>query len=151
MKLKKAVSLCMQVGNLNLFDHTDEYGAVTQWLSDGRACYPLCGMPYLDEDTVCTVFDIPEKKQEKMMIRRQDWPKSLRVDDYDGEDKKVEPLPLSINYGGHTVLPMLTRGGGITYIQKNISRRWRMRRICLPTASGWTAAGKNILPCSTGC
>lgn len=118
MKLKKAVGLCMQAGSLNLFNHTTEEGEITQWLSDGRACYPLLGIPYLDEETVCTVFDIPEKKQEKMMIRCQDWPASLRVDDYNNADRMVDPMALSINYGGYTVVPMLTRGGGITYIQK---------------------------------
>ena len=118
MKLKKAVSLCMQEGNLTLFNHTDQDGVVTQWISDGRAVYPLCGMPFLDEETVCTVFDIPEKKQEKMMIRCLGWPESLRVDDYNSSDKVVEQMALSINYGGYTVIPMVTRGGGITYIQR---------------------------------
>ncbi len=118
MKLKKVVGLCMQTGRLCLFNHTDEDGVLTQWLSDGAALYPMDGMPHLDEDTVCTVFDIPEKKQEKMMINMTGWPATLRVDDCTSEDRMVEPMPLSINYGGHTLLPMLTRGGGITYIQK---------------------------------
>lgn len=118
MKLKKAVGLCMQTGNLTLFNHTDGDGVLTQWISDGRACYPLLGMPYLDEDTVCTVFDIPEKKQEKMMIRCQGWPAGLRVDDHSNADRMVDQMAISINYGGSTVVPMLTRGGGITYIQR---------------------------------
>lgn len=118
MKLKKAVSLCVSEGNLSLFNRTDLDGVVTQWISDGRAVYPLGGIPFLDEETVCTVFDIPEKKQEKMMIRCQSWPESLRVDDYDSSDKVVEPMAMSINYGGYTVIPMVTRGGGIMYIQK---------------------------------
>lgn len=70
MKLKKVAALCCQEGAVRLFDQTDASGEVVrQWLGDGRAAYPIDGMPYMETDNICTMFDIPEKKQEKMTFR----------------------------------------------------------------------------------
>ncbi|MCM1439675.1 MAG: hypothetical protein NC131_10840 [Roseburia sp.] len=120
MKLKKVVSLCLQQGQVNLLNQVDKDGVVTQWMGDGGAFYPLNGVPFLDEGTLCTVFDVPEKKQEKILIQCMDFPAGLDVADYTAGDRGVETLGVSIGYGGTTLLPMkiMGAGAGIVYIQK---------------------------------
>ncbi len=107
MKLKKAVDLCLKAGCVHLYDHVDGNGVVTQWLGDGSAIYPLGGIPYLDEDTFCAVFDVPERKREKLLINKATMPESISVADYIAEDRGLEKLDISINYGGVSVIPFL--------------------------------------------
>lgn len=67
MKLKKVAALCAQTGIFHLFDQPNENGEVAcQWLGDGYAVYPMAGLPYMDTDNICAMFDITEKKQETM-------------------------------------------------------------------------------------
>ena len=84
MKIKKIVDLCKKRGYFYLF--TTEGGE--QWLSDGVGAYPLGDVPSLDEDTLCVLFDIPEKAREKMVFRVQQAPSGFCFDDVvPGEEK----------------------------------------------------------------
>ena len=58
MKLKKVLSICKTNGLYYLYDRIDRSGEITQWLGDGYALYPLDGLPILDEESFCAVFDI---------------------------------------------------------------------------------------------
>lgn len=58
MKLKKVLSICKTNGLYYLYDRIDRSGEITQWLGDGYAIYPLDGLPILDEESFCAVFDI---------------------------------------------------------------------------------------------
>ncbi len=120
MKLKKVVAQCLSTGSIYLYDHTDETGEITQWLGDGCAAYPLCGVPYLDAETFCTLFDVSERKQEKLMIRKAPMPESVNVADYVQGDRRVEPIGVGITFGGTALVPLVWRGDErrITYIQK---------------------------------
>ena len=69
MKLKKVVALCNKAKGFRLFDKLDSTGEITQWLGDGYAIYPLIGLPILDEETLCAVFDISEKQRENIVVR----------------------------------------------------------------------------------
>lgn len=68
MKIKKIVSICIGTGRFVLFDRISKNGEITQWLGDGSAAYPLDGLPILDEESLCAIFDIPEKKWEKILF-----------------------------------------------------------------------------------
>ena len=75
MKMKKLVALCKRTGIFRLFDKIGEGGELLgQWMGDGYAAYPLNGIPVLDEETLCAVFDITEKQREKFSIRRVEMP-----------------------------------------------------------------------------
>ena len=65
MKLKKVLSICKANGLYYLYDRIDRSGEITQWLGDGYALYPLDGLPILDEESFCAVFDITREAREK--------------------------------------------------------------------------------------
>ena len=67
MKLKKVAALCSANRAFILFDENRKGGEIRQWLGDGYSIYLLSGLPLLDENNVCAMFDIPEKK------RKREW------------------------------------------------------------------------------
>ena len=69
MKLKKVLSICKTNGLYYLYDRIDRSGEITQWLGDACALYPLDGLPILDEESFCAVFDITGKQREKILFR----------------------------------------------------------------------------------
>lgn len=81
MKLKKVLSICKANGFYYLYDRIDRSGEITQWLGDGYALYPLDGLPILDEESFCAVFDITGKQREKILFRHERLPEHLNVED----------------------------------------------------------------------
>lgn len=79
MKLKKVLSICKTNGLYYLYDRIDRSGEITQWLGDGYALYPLDGLPILDEESFCAVFDITGKQREKILFRHERLPEHLNV------------------------------------------------------------------------
>ncbi len=70
MKLKKVAAICAKQGAFHLFDEMEKGGVfIRQWLGDGRSAYPLSGLPVLDEENLCAMFDIPERKQKRRKRR----------------------------------------------------------------------------------
>ena len=107
MKIKKIVDLCKKRGYFYLF--TPEGGE--QWLSDGVGAYPLGDVPRLDEDTLCALFDIPDKAREKMVFRVQQAPSSLCFDDVMPGEVLCEQGALLLGEGKHGVIPYKTQQG----------------------------------------
>lgn len=93
-------------------------------MGDGCAAYPLNGLPILDEETLCAVFDISEKQLKNTSVQRLTMPDALNVGDTDPDERVLKDDDFSITYGGTEVLPLRTRTG-IIFIQKNTLRRWR--------------------------
>lgn len=121
MKLKKVVSLCNQRKMFRLFDKISENGEIVQWLSDGFAAYPLNGLPILDEETLCAVFDISEKQLKNTSVRRLEMSPALNVDDTDPAERVLQDDDFSIIYGGAELKPLKTRKGIIFIQQKYLS------------------------------
>ncbi len=117
MKLKKVVALCNKEKHFVLFDKMDSTGEITQWMGDGYAIYPLNGLPILDEETLCAVFDISEKQRENTIVRRSNMPEAINADDTDPEERVLSDDDFSIIYGGKELQPLKTRSG-ITFIQR---------------------------------
>ena len=117
MKLKKVVALCNKAKGFRLFDKIDSTGEITQWLGDGYAIYPLNGLPILDEETLCAVFDISEKQRENIIVRRSEMPEAVNVDDTDPAERVLSDDDFSIIYGGAELQPLKTQNG-ITFIQR---------------------------------
>lgn len=117
MKLKKVAALCNSAAAYRLYDQVDKNGVLeTQWLGDGSAAYPLHGLPYMNEDSLYRMFDVPEKKQDKVYFDHGPLPEVLCVDDFCAGEQLAEDMGVSISYGG-TVLVPLSYPGGILYIQ----------------------------------
>lgn len=121
MKLKKVISLCNQRKTFRLFDKISECGEIVQWLGDGFAAYPLNGLPILDEETLCAVFDISEKQLKNTSIRRLTMPDVLNVDDTDPAERVLNDDDFSIIYAGTELKPLKTRNGIIFIQQKYLA------------------------------
>ena len=121
MKLKKVIHLCHQEKTFRLFDKIGKGGEIVQWLSDGFAAYPLNGLPILDEDTLCAVFDISEKQLKNTSVRRLTMPDALNVGDTDPDERILKDDDFSITYGGTQVKPLKTRNGIIFIQQKYLA------------------------------
>lgn len=59
----------------------------TQWVGNGAAIYPLYKFPKIDDDSLCAIFDISEKKRENMCIRTLDI---APIDISDNCDNEIE-------------------------------------------------------------
>lgn len=109
MKLKKVAALCAKIGTFRLFDEVGEDGEfIRQWLGDGRASYPLSGLPVLDEENLCAMFDIPEKKRNEFFFSRKPLPVFLNVADCaKGEQTLYDTWP-TIEHNGYVLKPLST-------------------------------------------
>ena len=74
MKLKKVAALCSSANAFCLFDRVDGDGVVTQWLGDGCCAFPLHGLPVLSEPELYRMFDVSEKKQDKIYFNHSALP-----------------------------------------------------------------------------
>ena len=118
MKLKKVAAICGQAGIFQLFDQVDENGEFTcQWLGDAAAFYPISGLPYMDTDNICAMFDIPEKKREKLTFRQNRAPVDINWDDTDQKERKIDDPKLCVRWEGREMMPLRT-SAGITFIQE---------------------------------
>lgn len=129
MKLKAIERICKKEGHIQLFDDIAEMdvekpegyeqGLPRQWLSDGRACYPLDGLPYLDEEAVCTMFDIDEKKKQKMNIgHRTTLLEGLDFTDLHPGDSPLEPIEFQMSVGGDDLYLLKEADGGLLVIKR---------------------------------
>lgn len=118
MKLKKVAALCCKTGAIRIFDQVGGAGEVVcQWLGDGYVAYPMVGLPYMNTDNICAMFDIPEKKQEKMTFRHATAPESINWDDADQEERQLDDPKLCVRYECREMLPLRTQEG-IIFIQE---------------------------------
>lgn len=116
MKLKKVLSICKTNGFYYLYDRIDRSGEITQWLGDGYALYPLDGLPILDEESFCAVFDITGKQREKILFRHERLPEHLNVEDVAAGDKLVREYETTFINGGLRLKPLKTNNG-VTFIR----------------------------------
>ena len=118
MKLKKVAALCCQTGIIRLFDQVDGTGEVVcQWLGDGFAAYPMAGLPYMETENICAMFDISEKKREKMLFRHAKAPESINWDDADKSERQLDDPKLCVRHECREMLPLRT-SDGIIFIQE---------------------------------
>jgi len=118
MKLKKVAAICGQTGVFYLLDHVDENGEVVrQWLGDGKSAYPLVGLPIMDLENICAMFDITEKKREKLVMRRTGVSDAMNWEDAAPLERQLNDPELCVRYDGMDLLPLET-SAGITFIQE---------------------------------
>ena len=118
MRIKKVGAICNAGGYYYLMDERDAAGEVVgQWLGDGRSAYPLVGLPVMDLENICAMFDITEKKREKLVMRRADVPDSMNWEDTAPLERQLDDPKLCVRYDGRDLLPLETTAG-VTFIQE---------------------------------
>lgn len=111
MKIKSIAAICKKNKQVVLFNRYSESGTLSQYIGDGSAVYPISGLPELDEESVLTIFDVPEKQREDWFVRYRDIPEGISFEDTDANEKIIEQGNLSIVHCGKTLKPLQTRRG----------------------------------------
>ncbi len=118
MRIKKVGAICNAGGCYYLMDERDAAGEIVgQWLGDGKSAYPLVGLPVMDLENICAMFDITEKKREKLVMRRADVPDSMNWEDTVPLERQLDDPKLCVRYDGRDLLPLETTAG-VTFIQE---------------------------------
>lgn len=118
MRIKKVGAICNAGGYYYLLDERDATGEIVgQWLGDGKSAYPLVGLPVMDLENICAMFDITEKKREKLIMRRADVPESMDWEDTAPMERQLDDPKLCVRYNGMDLLPLET-SAGVTFIQE---------------------------------
>lgn len=112
MKIKTLAALCRKNKAFCLYDSQTESGEDGgQWLGDGRAAYPIAGLPYLEEESIYTLFDITDKQQSKILFRHEPLPGGINFEDVDPAEQPLEREKLSLAVDGKILEPLQTRRG----------------------------------------
>lgn len=111
MKIKSIAAICKKNKQVVLFNRYGSGDTVTQYIGDGGAVYPINGLPELDEESLLTIFDVPEKQREDWFVKYMSIPEGISFDDTDANERIIEQGNLSIIYAGKTLKPLQTRRG----------------------------------------
>ena len=126
MKIKKIEKLCKDAGYIFLYDElgscNEENGELEeparQWMGDGYAVYPLDGMPYLAEREVCAIFDIDEKKRDKIVINHfENLPEYVSLADQMETDEPLEEIRFQMSLGDDELALFRDEGGRLVVIK----------------------------------
>lgn len=152
MKLKAVEKLCKASGCVRLFDEEakgpvmspeellemlteemDEDSVPTpprQWISDGAGAYPLDGLPYLDEESICAIFDIDAKKRDKLVVSHKGaLPEGMDFTDVHQGDDRLEQLDFQMSLGGDE-LTLFRDGGGLVVIKSAYRKPFEAWKEC---------------------
>ena len=90
-----------------------------QWISDGGAFYPLYNLPEMREENVFALFDIPEKKQDKIRFEyKSQLPEAICFGDTAEAENVLELGYISICARGRALRPLKTSHGMIYINEK---------------------------------
>lgn len=113
MILKNLAAVCNAHKRIFLYSSAT---SDVQWAGDGKAFYPLHGVPWLDGDTIQTIFSVPEKQRNKFDIQDLALPGYLDCRDVpDCGEIQLRPEELSIGYEDTVLYPVRTRRGLMFY------------------------------------
>lgn len=115
MKISSIEQICKSAKRIDLYSSA---ATRAQWISDGGAYYPLYNLPRLQEENVFTLFDIPEKKQDKINFEHKDQlPANINFSDADNSENALEFGNISIQARGRVFAPLKT-SLGVIYINE---------------------------------
>ena len=107
MKIKKAFDICKKNKVISIFGN--EKGE--QWLSDGYVVYPIFGLPELNEDYICKLYDINDAQRDKIRFTISQTKPLIDVEDCSADETPAEMWDISIIYDGKVMLPISTAEG----------------------------------------
>lgn len=114
MKLKKILKLCKQAGQYLIYDNRQmaDQPCSDQWIGTRDALYLPSRMPYLVEDSICTMCDLSEKQRNDWDIEHNEqWPFDFSLENDDSSDTPADLLGLSIMVRGEELLPLKVENG----------------------------------------
>ena len=111
MKIKNIAAICKKYKQVVLLNRYGDGETVTQYMGDAAALYPISGLPELDEESILTIFDVPEKQREDWLVKYIGVPEGINFEDTDANEKIIEQGNLSVVYAGKTLKPLETRRG----------------------------------------
>jgi diadenosine tetraphosphatase ApaH/serine/threonine PP2A family protein phosphatase len=104
--------------NYDIDDMIKNPDDIRQWISDGVGAYPLDGLPYLDEESVCAIFDIDAKKRDKLVVSHAGTlPEGMDFTDQHRGDDPLEKLDFQMSLGGNELTLFRDGGGGLVVIK----------------------------------
>ncbi|MFV0413329.1 MAG: hypothetical protein ACK5L3_08675 [Oscillospiraceae bacterium] len=110
MKIKAIAKLCAKNEVIRIYNRRPVGGgAIEQWVSNGGACFPLASLPYMEEDVLFQIFDVPEKNQKKYFCETKDA-EELGIDfaDVVQNEKQVEEFKTRLIFGGRELILLQT-------------------------------------------
>lgn len=108
MKIKDIASVCRRTKMLTIFTNPDND---QQYVSNGYAIYRLCGLPYMTENTMLTVFNVEGKELDKWHCHMRPTTDTLSVKDFEENEVQVEKEFPTIVNKGKVLLPLATPNG----------------------------------------
>lgn len=115
MKIKKAFDICKKMHEISTFT----VPGCEQWLTNGLAAWPLCGVPELSEEYICQLYDINDKQREKISFHiNMEIPKNYCFNDSDRFEVPAQPLNTDIAIKGKGILRPLLFERGLVLIEK---------------------------------
>lgn len=116
MKLSAIQQICKGAKRIELWSDSATH---TQWISDGGAFYPLYNLPNLEAENVFVLFDIPEKKQEKIFYEhKMKLPEAFCFHDCAECETALDFGTISIYKKGRVLRPLKTSLGAIYINEK---------------------------------
>lgn len=117
MKIKKIAQIC--AGQKTIYVHNQECKGdlVRQWVGDGSAMYPLDGLPYMDDEALLALMDVPIDKRDKWTVRDVGLGSLVSLDDIDPDEVDILPYDLTVNTG-RTLMPFDGGARGTLWIQQ---------------------------------
>ena len=79
MKIKSIAAICKKGKQVVLYNRYESGGTLQQYIGDGMTAYPVSGLPKLDEESILTIFDVPEKQREDWFVRCGTFRKGLTL------------------------------------------------------------------------
>ncbi len=119
MKFKVIGNICKKKKTAIIFDRVTVNSAgmevCQQYISDGSAIYPVIGLPYINEETLLTMWDIPEKQRDSWTVRTLPVPDCIDFRDTIAADSQVRETDFVL-YQNQSKLRAIATSRGIVFI-----------------------------------
>lgn len=119
MKFKVIGNICKKKKTAIIFNRVTVNSAgmevCQQYISDGSAIYPVIGLPYINEETLLTMWDIPEKQRDSWTVRTLLAPDCIDFRDTIAADSQVRETDFVL-YQNQSKLRAIATSRGIVFI-----------------------------------
>lgn len=119
MKFKVIGNICKKKKTAIIFNRVTVNSAgmevCQQYISDGSAIYPVIGLPYINEETLLTMWDIPEKQRDSWTVRTLPVPDCIDFRDTIAADSQVRETDFVL-YQNQSKLRAIATSRGIVFI-----------------------------------
>lgn len=119
MKFKVIGNICKKKKTAIIFNRVTVNSAGMevhqQYISDGSAIYPVIGLPYIDEEILLNMWDIPEKQRDSWAVNSLPAPDFIDFRDTIAVDSQVKEINFVL-YHNQSKLRAIATSRGIVFI-----------------------------------